>query len=32
MKISTLYEKDFYQWTVETANAIKNRAFDKLDI
>ena len=32
MNMSQLYEKDFYQWTVKTANAIKNKAFDKLDI
>ena len=31
MNISQLYDKDFYQWTVETAKAIKNKAIDKID-
>lgn len=29
---NTLYEKDFYAWTVETAKALKEKAFNKVDI
>ena len=29
---NTLYEKDFYAWTVETAKALKAKAFGKVDI
>lgn len=30
--IVSLYEKDFFAWTQEQANYIKNRAFEKLDL
>ncbi len=29
---STLYEKDFYVWTMQTVKALRERAFDNLDI
>ncbi|WP_199244169.1 DUF29 domain-containing protein [Caedibacter taeniospiralis] len=29
---STLYEKDFYAWTMQTVKALRERAFDNLDI
>lgn len=29
---ASLYNKDFYAWTVEQAQLIKNKAFDKLDL
>ena len=29
---NTLYEKDFYAWTIETAKALKEKAFNKVDI
>jgi len=31
MNISKLYEKDFYAWTVEMAQALKSKAIDQLD-
>lgn len=30
--MSALYEKDFFAWTQEQAQLIKNKAFEKLDI
>ena len=32
MNISQLYEKDYYQWTVETAKALKAKDFNHVDI
>lgn len=32
MNLSQLYEKDFYQWTVETANQLRSRQLNKIDI
>lgn len=29
---TSLYERDFYAWTVETAEALKNKAFNQIDI
>ena len=29
---STLYEKDFYAWTMQTVKTLRERAFDNLDI
>lgn len=29
---NTLYEKDFYAWTIETAKALKEKAFNRVDI
>lgn len=28
---NTLYEKDFYAWTIETAKALKEKAFNEID-
>lgn len=28
----SLYEQDYYQWTIETAKALKAKAFNKIDI
>ena len=27
-----LYNQDYYQWTVETANALKSKSYDAVDI
>lgn len=32
MNLSQLYEKDFYQWTVETANYLRSKKLNELDI
>lgn len=32
MNISQLYEKDFYQWTIETANLLRHKKFNELDV
>ena len=32
MNTQSLYEKDFYAWTVETANQLRSRQLNKIDI
>ena len=32
MRITTLYEKDFYAWTREQANLIETKSLNKLDL
>ena len=32
MNTQSLYEKDFYQWTVETANHLRSKKLNELDI
>lgn len=32
MELKDLYDKDFYAWTMETANVLKSKAFNKIDL
>ena len=32
MELKDLYEKDFYAWTQETANALRKQAFNQIDL
>lgn len=32
MNTEELYDKDFYAWTVEMAQALKSKTFDQLDL
>ena len=32
MNTQSLYNKDFYAWTIETIHSLKIKAFDQLDI
>ncbi|MDA0910578.1 MAG: DUF29 domain-containing protein [Proteobacteria bacterium] len=29
---NTLYDRDFYAWTMQTVKALREKAFDKVDI